>query len=104
MAGGSDGKLWFAEYNGNNIGRITTGAAPPPTVVSDGCDPGVPDELLADGGTISDRIRQCAAGAGNHGAFVSCMSHLTDELKDAGIITGTQKGAIQGGAGQAQTP
>jgi len=104
IAAGPDGNLWFAEYNGNNIGRITTGAQPPATVVIDGCDSGVPDVIIPDGGTITDAIAQCAAGAGNHGAFVSCVRALTNNLKDQGIITGAQKGAIQGCAGQAQVP
>lgn len=73
-------------------------AAPIPTsatVVIDGCDSGVPNTLFANGCTISDLIAQCAAGAKNHGQFVSCVTHLTNSLKDQGLITGEQKSAIQ---------
>ncbi|HEY7368595.1 MAG TPA: PA domain-containing protein, partial [Thermoanaerobaculia bacterium] len=75
-----------------------------PTVVIDGCDSGVPNTLLTTGCTISDEIAKCAAGAGNHGGFVSCVSHFTNSLKKAGIITGAQKGAIQSCAAGAAIP
>jgi hypothetical protein len=75
-----------------------------PTVVIDGCDSGVPNFLLTTGCTVSDEIAKCAASAGNHGGFVSCVSHFTNALKKAGIITGAQKDAIQGCAGSADIP
>jgi hypothetical protein len=40
----------------------------------------------------------------NHGQFVSCVSHMTNDLKKAGTITGQQKGAIQSCAAQADIP
>ncbi len=64
----------------------------------------MPNTFFADGCTISDRIDHCAAGAGNHGGFVSCVAHLTNDLKKAGIITASQKGAIQSCAAQARIP
>lgn len=74
------------------------------TVVIDGCDSGVPNLVLPGGGTILTLIEQCAAGAGNHGQFVSCVSHAMNELKKAGLISGSQKGAIQSCAAQADIP
>jgi hypothetical protein len=74
------------------------------TVVVDGCDSGVENTLVENGCTISDKINQCIDGASNHGQFVSCVSHLTNELKDDGIIVGKQKGAIQSCAGKAKIP
>ena len=65
------------------------------TVVIDGCDSGVPNTTFATGCRISDQINDCAVGAGNHGGFVSCVAHLTDDLKKNGTISGSQKGAIQ---------
>lgn len=70
------------------------------TVVIGGCNSGVANTLLAGGCTIADEIAHCAASAVNHGAFVSCVAHLTDALKAQGIITGAQKGAIQRCAAQ----
>lgn len=75
-----------------------------PTVVIDGCDSGVPNTLFANGCTISDLIAQIAANAGNHGAFVSGVAHLTNDLKKSGLITGAQKGAIQSCAAGASIP
>ena len=72
-----------------------------PTVVIDGCDSGVPNTVFSSGCTISDLIAACAEGASNHGQFVSCVSHVTNDLKKAGTITGQQKGAIQSCAAQA---
>jgi hypothetical protein len=74
------------------------------TVIIAGCNSGVPNPLFTDGCTISDHIAQCAAGAGNHGGFVSCVSHYTNDLKKNGTITGAQKGAIQSCAGGAPIP
>jgi hypothetical protein len=71
------------------------------TVIIDGCNTGVPNTLLPSGCTISDLIAACAEGASNHGQFVSCVSHLTNDLKKAGTLTGQQKGAIQSCAAQA---
>lgn len=64
------------------------------TVNIDGCDSGVGNYLFPDGSTMMDHILACAADAGNHGAFVSCVSHLTNEWKQDGLITGAQKAAI----------
>jgi hypothetical protein len=72
-----------------------------PTIVLNGCDSGVPNTVFPSGCTISDLIAACAEGAINHGQFVSCVSHVTNDLKKAGTITGQQKGAIQSCAAQA---
>ena len=75
-----------------------------PTVVIGSCDSGVPNTFFTSGCTISDLITKCAAGARNHGGFVSCVAHLTNDLKKAGIISGNQKGAIQSCAAGASIP
>mgnify|MGYP001103425697 FL=1 len=64
------------------------------TIIIDGCDSGIANQPL-DGGTMNDLIANCAADAANHGAFVSCVSHLTNLWKQAGLINGQAKGAIQ---------
>ncbi len=74
------------------------------TVVIGDCDSGVENLLFDDGCTISDLIAECAAGADNHGQFVSCVAHLTNGLKREGIISGKEKGAIQSCAAQADIP
>jgi len=64
----------------------------------------VPNLPVADGCTISDEITGIATGADNHGQFTSAVSHLTNELKMAGTISGDEKGAIQSCAAGAAIP
>ena len=75
-----------------------------PTVVIDGCNSGVPPTVFFSGCTITDLVMNCAPGARNHGAFVSCVAQVTNNLKKSGIITGAQKGAIQSCAAEADIP
>ena len=75
-----------------------------PTVVIDGCNSGVPNTFFFSGCTITDLVMNCAPGARNHGAFVSCVAQVTNNLKNSGIITGAQKGAIQSCAAKADIP
>lgn len=75
-----------------------------PTIVIDGCDSGVGNLLQTDGCTLSDLIGQIAAAASNHGDFVSGVAHLTNEWKQGGLISGSEKGAIQSCAAQANIP
>jgi hypothetical protein len=72
-------------------------------IVIDGCDTGVDDQDYNDS-SISALIEGCANGARNHGAYVSCVAKLTNELKKAGVISGQEKGAIQSCAAQANIP
>jgi glucose/arabinose dehydrogenase len=74
------------------------------TVVIDGCDSGVANVVLDDERTVADGIDACAAGARNHGKFVSCVAHFTRALRRAGILSGSEKGAIQSCAGRAAIP
>ena len=75
-----------------------------PTLVFDGCDSGVENNLFADGCTISDLIADCADRAENHGQFVSCVVQLTKDLKNAGVITNQERTAIVVCAAQANIP
>ncbi len=76
------------------------------TVIIDGCDTGVANAVVDETTlcTISDLIAECAAGATNHGDFVSCVAKLTNSLRKAGVITGAEKGLIQSCAAQAAIP
>lgn len=55
---------------------------------------------------LNDEALSCAflacleSNYNNHGAFVSCIAHLTNDMMKAGIITGKQKGVIQNIAGK----
>ncbi len=74
------------------------------TVVIDDCDSGVENLLFEDGCTMADLIAECAEGAVNHGQFVSCVAHLTNEWKRAGLITGQEEGRIESCAARSNIP
>ena len=72
-----------------------------PTIIIGGIDSGVPNRVFGTGCTSSDLISQIAAGAANHGGFVSGVAQLTNEWVASGIISGRQKGAVQSAAAKA---
>jgi hypothetical protein len=74
------------------------------TVTIDGCNSGVANQIFANGCSIADLVMQCADGAGNHGAFVSCSAKTLNALKKAGVITDAGKGAIQSCSAGANLP
>ena len=57
------------------------------------CDTGVPN-ALPNGDLLHVQVQACATGAKNHGQFVSCMNKVTNAAKKAGLLTGSQHGAI----------
>ncbi|MCZ6579596.1 MAG: hypothetical protein O6927_09690 [Gammaproteobacteria bacterium] len=63
------------------------------TVVINSCDSGVPNQVVVAGCSIMDGINACPMDF--QGELSSCVSHLTNNLKFAGLITGKQKGHIQ---------
>ncbi|HJX26746.1 MAG TPA: PA domain-containing protein [Thermoanaerobaculia bacterium] len=96
---------WFSDADGVPDGLDSCiGSDAGDTIVIDSCDSGVTNTTFANGCRISDLIADCAEGAGNHGAYVSCVSHLTNSLKKNGTITGADKGAIQSCASGASIP
>jgi ELWxxDGT repeat protein len=72
-------------------------------VFVDGCNTGITDQLYQ-GKYITTWIEECADSAENHGEFVSCVAHLTNDHMKAGIISGSEKDAIQICAAQANNP
>jgi hypothetical protein len=74
------------------------------TVMIDGCDSGVTNSFVTACSTMNDLIADCADTATNHGDFVSCVAHLTNQWKADGLITGKQKGKIQKCAAQSSIP
>lgn len=96
---------WFTDLDGVPDGvDACIGSSRSETVVIDGCDSGVANTVFENGCRISDQVNDCLVGASNHGGFVSCVAHLTNSLKKAGVISGSQKGAIQSCAGQSSLP
>jgi hypothetical protein len=76
-----------------------------PTIFIGGINTGVPNTLFENGCTISDKLNEIATASNkNHGQYVSAIANYTNELKDSGLITGKQKGAIQSAAAKLFTP
>ena len=71
-----------------------------PTVVINDCDSGVENQLLKDGCTISDLVKECEANTSDAREFEGCITQLTETLKNEEIITSQQVGEIQ----QCSTP
>jgi hypothetical protein len=96
---------WFSDGDGVPDGRDSCiGSDTNVNVVIDGCNSGVANTTFTNGCRISDEIGKIAAGAKNHGQFVSGVSHYLNSLKKAGVINGSQKGAIQSCAAGADIP
>ena len=74
------------------------------TIIIDGCDSGVGNQLLNDGCTMNDQIAACSEGARNHGAFIRCVTELTTAWVRDKIITSRDKGPIQRCAARANLP
>lgn len=86
---------WFSDRDGVPDGVDScTGSDLGATVVIGSCDSGVANVVLQDGCSLSDIVSRCA-GARNHGDYVSCVARTSNELNDAGWITGAEKGRIQ---------
>jgi len=92
---------WFADADLDGVAdaddcRVQSDLRP--TIIIGAENSGVPNMLFSNGCTTSDLIANIHDSAKNHGQFVSGVAHLTNELKDEGLITGAQKGAIQSAA------
>lgn len=64
----------------------------------------VENQLFDDGCKMSDLIAQCTDNVKIQGEFVSCVSHLTEDWKKRGLISGKEKDSIQRCAAQANIP
>ncbi len=87
---------WFSD--GDNVvdgADQCPGSSTDATVIIDGCDSGVPNTMAANGCHVSDQVDDCAAGAGSHDAFVSCVGRLAGSLEKAGRLSGGQPAALQ---------
>lgn len=53
---------------------------------------------------MSDLIAGCVGGAKNHGKFVSCVDHLTNNWEKEKLIEGKEQDSIQSCAEHANIP
>ncbi len=65
-----------------------------PTIVIDGIDTGVPNQLLRSGSTMSDAIADATAAARNHRQFVDAVAKLAEGWRRESLSTQAQKDAI----------
>lgn len=93
--------IWSPSDGGEIIDNLAFGTC---NMIIDGCDTGVPDYTFEDGDTMLGLIMECAEDAENHGEFVRCVSHLLNEWKKDGLITGDQKETIMDCVGAADLP
>jgi len=75
-----------------------------PVVTIDGENTGVANVLFTSGCTISDLVANVAADARNHGGFASGIAHLSDALRDAGIISSQERSRMQRAAAHSSLP
>jgi len=96
---------WFADADLDGVAdevdcRVHSNFSP--TVVIDGENTGVANILFSNGCTTSDLIANIQESANNHGQFVSGVAHLTNDLRDAGVLSDSDKSAIQTAAAHAK--
>ena len=65
------------------------------TVLIGDIDTGAVNTLFPDGCTIADNLDAIVFDVTNHGQIASSITHYTNELKAAGVISGKDKGKIQ---------
>jgi hypothetical protein len=87
---------WFLDENLDGV--------PDATIFVGQCNSGVADFDVLPGVSLADQVKACSANARNHGIYVSCVSHVTNEAKKAGLLGGKDKGAIQRCAAGALLP
>jgi hypothetical protein len=70
-----------------------------------GSEPGetsIDNTVGDDGCTVQDHVNHCAATAKNHGGYVSCITHLANELRAGGFITQKQKSEMTNAAARSK--
>ena len=88
-------KMQFDACEDGLVAELDRGSTAAPDVVIGGCDSGVANVFTSTAGcTRSDHVRRCAAGAANHGGFVSCVAHYTNAEKGNGTMSGREHAAI----------
>ena len=86
---------WFSDKDGvpDGVDRCI-GSDIRETVTIDSCDSGVPNQVAADGCSLSDVLSRCSR-EGNHGSYASCVASTTNQFVSSGQISELGKGKIQ---------
>ena len=64
------------------------------TVLVGANDSGVTNSVDGVGCSVADHVQACFSKANNHGAAVSCVSHLANDLRKSGGISGREQGQL----------
>lgn len=70
------------------------GSITDPTILIQDCDTRVVNVAMENGCTLADAIDVCIQNADNHGAFVSCISHLARTWQEQNAISEKEKSRI----------
>ena len=91
-----------ADYDGDGIGDECDDDADDDGVTDDEDECLFTDlgDLVNEDGCSIEQLCPCENDWKNHGAYVKCVAHVTNEFKKAGLITGAEKGAIVSEAGR----
>lgn len=68
----------------------------------DACVPTPLDEVVDAGGCSIGEFCPCESNWKNHGAYVRCVAHTSEDFVDAGLISEAEKDAIVSAAGQSE--
>ena len=89
------------DFDGDGMGDVCDTDTDDDGVIDggDACLDTVVGEPVLTDGCSWDQECVCEASWKNHGAYVSCVAHATNDLVSLGLITSTEKGVIQSEAG-----
>jgi hypothetical protein len=76
----------------------------PSTLVIDGCDTSVADQVFDTGCSMGGLVVLCAEKVSDHRAFVACVRELTVEWRHDGLITARERARIVRCAAQSELP
>ena len=65
-----------------------------PLHADDQCPTAVPERPVDQGGCSIADLCPCEDNWRNHGAYVRCVAHASNDFRDAGLITEREKGEI----------
>lgn len=70
------------------------------SLTDDGCPGTVEGELVDESGCSIAQLCPCVSNWKNHGSYVSCIAHVTDDWLEKGLLTEEEKDAIVSDAAQ----
>ncbi len=97
---------WFPDADNDGLADDQDGCVKSnlsPTVLVGSVNTGVGSVLFGNGCTMTDYIASAAANARNHGDYVSRVTQLVNDWRDAGLIDNRERNAIHDAAVHSKT-